>query len=330
MLIWFVEASTINKNNTFTKNVSQESFVSFEESIINNELKKSTPLPDYQLELLRVKKEIIFLPSLAQKLSLDETKVNLNLVSASSPNYIDPPKKYNNALAIGFSYGLNRINLTAPTSSMNPEINYQANDESSVDYMSLNFSYYKNWRKNISLFSGLQVNQHTTLFELGESFEVKRSVESVLVEQHYLLSGLVDNIYGDGHEEYDVTVDSRLWQRYRSIAIPIGISIHSDLNKKFSVQNDLAIAFHPFQSIRGKRIVRTSSDYFVFDNTSFETNVFASVNNQLKLNWKLTDRWMSGFHLEFGTDLNSRLNITNHYGLQFSHFAVGLSGQYLF
>jgi len=244
-----------------------------------------------------------------------------------------PPKeksKANWSMAFGYTYGANKFKRKSSVVDLQNQIDFLTGYEKQVDYMGAQLKLYRNLNKHFSVFSGIHVSQQTNLFQLRESFEVERSSSSTLLEEHYLLTGLIQQIYGQGITEYDVTIQSKLWQQYQSIAIPLGISIHNDLNKKWSFQNDLALMVHPFQNIKGRKIIKTDSDYFIFDNNTYTSKVFTSLNNQLSLNWKIANHFSLQLSADMGIDLSSRLKTEEQYDLRFSYIGVGLGGKYSF
>ena len=234
------------------------------------------------------------------------------------------------SMAFGYTYGSNQFKRKSSMADLQQQIDFLSNYEKQVDYMSFQLKIYNNLNKHFSLFSGIRIDQHTSLFQLGESFEVERNNPSVLLEEHYLLSGLVQNIYGEANTQYDVTIQSKLWQKYQSIGIPLGLSIHSSFDKKWSIQNDLAIMIHPFQNAKGSKIIKTETDYFIFDNNSYTSKIFTSLANQFILNYKITNHFSLQLSGDLGMDLSSRLNTGEQYDLRFSHIGVGLGGKFLF
>lgn len=231
---------------------------------------------------------------------------------------------------MGYTYGANQFKRKTDVVDFQNQIDFLSDYEKSVDYMNIHFKFYRNLNKHISLFSGIRINQHTNLFQLGESFEVERDDPDALLEQHFYLSGLVNEIYGQGQTQYDITIQSKLWQKYQSISIPLGISIHSDLNKKWSFQNDLAAMIHPFQKLEGRKIIRAEGDYFIFDNNTYPSKVFTSLAHQLNFNWKVTNLFSLQVGTDMGIDLSSRLNSDEQYDVRFGYLGVKLGSKFSF
>ena len=244
-----------------------------------------------------------------------------------------PPKdkfKKGWSMAFGYTFGTNRFKRKSSVVDLQNQIDFLSDYENQVDYMGVQLKIYRSLNKHLSLFSGIHVSQHTNIFQLGESFEIERDDPDALLEQHFYLTGFVQDILGQGTTQYDVTIQSKLWQKYQSIAIPLGVSIQSDLDKKWSFQNDLALMIHPFQNTTGRKIIKTDNDYFIFDNNTYTSKVFTSLSDQLVLNWKMTNHFSLQLSADMGMDLNSRLKTGAQYDLRFTYLGIGLGGKLLF
>ncbi len=224
-------------------------------------------------------------------------------------------------------YGLNKINRTTSLDNQSA-VDFISNYEEPTDFAAFDLKLMRTLNKHISIFSGVRWSQHTSLFNLNDVFDVERIDENVLTEEIYYLAGNVEYNYGPA--QYNVTVRSKLWQKYQSISIPIGVSVHTSLLKKWSVQNDFAIYISPFQNNVGRKVIKTETDYFVFDNQNYTTKLFFGLGNQLAVNFKLSPKFLLQFNFDTGIDLSSRLNTEQHYQLRFSHIGAGLGGKYVF
>ena len=244
-----------------------------------------------------------------------------------------PPKdkfKGGWSMAFGYTYGTNQFKRKSSVVDLQNQIDFLSNYEKQVDYMGVQLKIYRSLNKHLSLFSGIHVSQHTNIFQLGESFEIERDDPDALLEQHFYLTGFVQDILGQGTTQYDVTIQSKLWQKYQSIAIPLGVSVHSDLDKKWSFQNDLALMIHPFQNTIGRKIIRAEEDYFIFDNNTYNSKPFTSLANQLNVNWRMTNLFSLQIGTDMGIDLGSRLNSNEQYDLRFGYLGVELGGRFSF
>lgn len=150
------------------------------------------------------------------------------------------------------------------------------------------------------------------------------------ISEIYYLAGNIEYVYGPQNFNYEATIQSKLWQKYQSISIALGVSIHTALDKKWSVQNDFAFYISPFQNNVGRKVIRTTTDYYVFDNQNYESKTFFSLGNQLLLNYKIAPRFIVQMHADGANDLRSRLKTDLHYNLGFSHIGAGLGGKFMF
>jgi len=321
-----------NQNHLISKNViSNKPQITFSQKATTALPKTILPKPIERISVSHLSSLIFYL-----KISNPEITIKNNYYK----KYISPtpsPKekgknssKTNWSIALGYTFGANQFKRKTTVVDIQNQIDFLSDYEKQIDYMAIHFKIYKNLNKHLSLFTGIHASQHTNLFQLSETFGVERNNPSTLLEEHYLLTGLLEQIYGPGVDQYDVTIQSKLWQKYQSIGIPLGISIHSDLDKKWSIQNDFAWMIHPFQKTSGRKIIKTDNDYFIFDNDTYSPQLFSSLNNQLNLNWKMTNSFYLKCSADMGIDLNSRLKTGNQYDLRFSYFGIGLSGQLLF
>lgn len=279
---------------------------------------------------IKDKISIDFIPLLSFYLSSKNPKIELPESQQVNKEKITPsPSEVKWGIAFGSTYGFNQFErITSPP--INNQLDLVAQYETPVDYLGVHFKLYKKLNKHFSVFSGLVISQHTNVFELGDEFEAERESEEMLLEAHYLLSGTTAEIYGTSNVFYDISIQSKLWQKYQSFSIPIGISFCTSTDKKWSVQNDLALLWSPSQTTKGRKIIRTESDYFIFNNNTYAKINFASVSNQLSLNWKIKDRLFLQWTIDGGLDLSSRLNTEVFYDLRFSYLATGLGVKYLF
>ena len=234
------------------------------------------------------------------------------------------------SIALAYTYGRNRFNRNASLDGLQGQIDFLSQFEESVDYMSLQFKVYKNLNKNLSVFSGIQLSQHVNLFSFKDAFLVEREDPNALLVQNFYLSGNVEETYGEGITVYDVDIQSNLWQQYQSIGIPLGISIHSDLDKNWSAQFDVATVVHPFQNIIGRKIFRPEEDYYVFNNNTYSSKTFFILENQINLNWRLTKTFSVQLGTDMGIDLDSRLNTEDHYSMKFSYIGLRIGGHFTF
>ncbi len=230
------------------------------------------------------------------------------------------------SIAMNYSFGLNRFNRNHGE-NFSSILNFVNENETPVDFMKVQLKFYRKIHRNISIFIGINFNQHTNAFELNDQFDVERIKENILLEQTYLINGEVTEFRGIIPVSVGVNVTSKLWQKYRSIGIPVGVSLHSDKGKRWFFQNDLALSINPIQSISGQKIIRTATDYYLLNNESYETNFYVGLENQLFLNRAITSKLNIRFGLDLGIDLQSRLSTTANYSMKFSYLGVqtGLS-----
>jgi len=186
---------------------------------------------------------------------------------------------------------------------------------------------YHQLNKHVSIFSGMYASQYFTYYERKGSFQTERPQEVVAAIQ-YFLDGSVDTEYTQGIMGYQVDYDFGSWHRHSSISIPIGIAVHTDLDKKWSFQNDFAITFSTMQFNKGKRISAIADD-FIFDNKhDFDTKTFFGISDQLSVNYKLSEKFSIQIQTDLGIDMQDRITPDPIYHLEFAHLGIGIGGKY--
>ena len=299
--------SKIENDNSFLININENKLVKS-----TTQIRDSLPLTFLQL------KPIVLLD--------DRFNPTLNL--ATQIVYKDFDAFW--SVSASFIYGINKVDRSRSNMDNQDEIDFISTYENRKDYFGLDLKLTKNLNKHVSVFTGLRVSQHTLQFNLNEVFDIERISENEITEELHYLAGNVEYNYGSQNLQYNVSIESNLWQKYQSLAIPLGISVHTDKTKRWSVQTDFAFSISPFQNNTGRKVIRSGSDYSISNNQNYRTNIFFGLGHQLAINYRIAPNFSLQIQTDAGLDLSTRIKADHQYNLHFSHVGAGLGSKIMF
>lgn len=259
--------------------------------------------------------------------AMDIKKRELNLIPSwdalSSPRRTTIENK--DMLSFGFSFGLNNDKLTSTldTGSISKIIDRRNTVESRLDYFASNISYKRFISSKIFLNVGMGFEQYTSRFEYEDyTFTSGSRIDTTEII-----------IYENGEMSFvsaevpfvTTTINKNTnYLKYRSITIPVGLGLSTDLNETFNIELEAGIAYHLRLLNKGNVLNSelASEDLRPLEDLYKSSNQWSSYAG-FSIHRYLGENWKVGLGVRANFDISNRALVTSG----FSHKMSSYSGQ---
>ena len=226
-------------------------------------------------------------------------------------------------IGLAGSFGLPFISRTT-TNQDAIDIDWINDYEEAYDFSDLEIKVYKQINRNISVYSGLNASLTRSSFEYKDSRVVSDGGDMVVTERLVYLDGSIEEKKDSIALFKEINIDAKLWQKYWSVNVPIGISFHTAKSKRFYLQGDLGTSISVFRRHTGTLIRFQDNAYNQIANNEFKTSMFGTLRSDVFVGANLNNDWDLLLGISGAFDLNSRLNVDAKHSFKLNALAARL------